>query len=245
MSCAGPAPRGGFPVARCLEEFALTTILLFVVVTVVRWLRDPVSPLYIADLAVALVAIGAISGCVLTALILSPLGKRSGGHMNPAVTVMMWLMRVFPGRNVLPYALAQLAGSAAGAALARFAWGPRVSAEGVDYAAVRPGPGWGPAAVFLAELGTTAALVLVIGFILTRRVHVHLLPYVIGLCVGLVIATLGSLSGGCLNPARQLGPAALSAETAALWIYLVAPLLGSVLGVAILRWHALSPPRRR
>ncbi|HEY4421650.1 MAG TPA: aquaporin, partial [Pseudonocardia sp.] len=43
------------------------------------------------------------SGVLLIALILSPPGRRSGGHMNPAVTIALWLMDVFPGLSVLPY----------------------------------------------------------------------------------------------------------------------------------------------
>jgi glycerol uptake facilitator protein/aquaporin Z len=76
--------------------------VLFLAVTIVRWLRDSGSPLYIADLNVALVVIGALSGTILAALILSPAGKRSGGHMNPAVTVALWAMGAFPGRRVVP-----------------------------------------------------------------------------------------------------------------------------------------------
>jgi glycerol uptake facilitator-like aquaporin len=103
-----PAPG---PLARAADEFALTTVLLFLAVTVIRWLRDPASALYIADLNVARAVIGALSGTILTALILTPPGRRSGGHMNPAVTVALCLMNVFPGRSVAPYVLAQLAGS--------------------------------------------------------------------------------------------------------------------------------------
>ena len=127
--------------ARAADEFVLTTVLLFLAVTVVRWLRDPGSPLYIADLDVALAVIGVLSGAILTGLIFTPPGRRSGGHMNPAVTVALWLMGVFPGRSVLPYVLAQLAGSAAGTG-SRRAWcgGPRSSLPSVAHAAIRPAP---------------------------------------------------------------------------------------------------------
>jgi hypothetical protein len=73
-------------------EFARTTILLFAVVTVVRWLRDPGSGLFIAHLCPALAAIGAITAVLLVTLIRSPPARGSGGHMNPAVTVAVWLL---------------------------------------------------------------------------------------------------------------------------------------------------------
>jgi glycerol uptake facilitator-like aquaporin len=121
------APYSRIPLARAADEFALTTVLLFIAVTIVRWLRDPASPLYIADLNVALAVIGVLSGAILTGLILAPAGRRSGGHMNPAVTVGLWLMGAFPGRSVPPYVLAQLAGSVAGTGLARLCGGMRPS----------------------------------------------------------------------------------------------------------------------
>jgi glycerol uptake facilitator-like aquaporin len=119
------------PLARALDEFELTTVLLFLAVTVVRWLRHPASPLFIPNLYVALAVVGFVSGAILTALIFTPPGRRSGGHMNPAVTITVWLVGVFPGRSVLPYVVAQLAGSVAGTALAP----PRLGIRG------HPSPG--------------------------------------------------------------------------------------------------------
>ncbi|QIY65903.1 MIP/aquaporin family protein [Streptomyces sp. RPA4-2] len=216
--------------ARAVDEFVLATALLFLAVTAVRWLRDPGSVLCVADLDVAITVIGAFSGIVLTVLILTPPGRRSGGHMNPAVTVSLWLMGAFPGRGVLPYVLAQLAGSAAGTGLARLVWGRPVTLPSVDYAAIGPAPAWQPSAVFLAEAGGMAAIVLVVGFLMAHTRFSHLLPYAIGLSVALVITLLGTRSGGSVNPARQLGPAVLAGRTEDLWIYLVAPVLGAALG---------------
>jgi len=153
--------------------------------------------------------------------------------MNPAVTVALWLMDVFPGRSVLPYVLAQLAGSAAGTGLGSLVWGRAVSFPQVDYAAITPAPTWQPASVFLAEAGSMIVLILIVGFILAHPGYTRLLPYAIGLSVGLVIAFLGPRSGGSINPARQFGPAALSGQTTDLWIYLLAPILGAVLGALV------------
>ncbi|HEV7708672.1 MAG TPA: aquaporin [Asanoa sp.] len=230
---------------RAVDEFALTTVLLFVAVTVIRWLRNPGSPLFIADLSTALVVIGVISGAVLTGLIITPIGRRCGGHMNPAVTVSLWLMGNFPGRRVVPYALAQLAGSVAGAGLALLAWGKAATHPMVAVGAIRPLASWQPEAVFAAEFGAMAAIVLVFAFFLVRHGLARLVPYVIGLSVGLVIAILGPLSGGSINPARQLGPAVLAGQTTDLWIYLVAPVLGAAAGSLIHRFIVRRSRRRR
>ncbi|MFF3055254.1 MIP/aquaporin family protein [Streptomyces sp. NPDC057909] len=227
--------------ARAADEFALTTVMLFLAVTVVMWLRDPDSALYVGDLDVALAVIGVVSGAILTGLIFSPPGRRSGGHLNPAVTVSLWLMGAFPGRSVVPYVLAQLAGSAAGTGLGRLVWGPAVSLPSVNYAAIVPAPTWHPASVFVAEAGSMTIIIVAVGFTMAHARLACLVPYVIGLSVALVIAVLGPRSGGSINPARQFGPAALAGQSADLWIYLVAPVLGAVLGTWL--HHLLS--RRR
>lgn len=220
--------------APAAEEFVLATVMLFLAVTIVRWLREPGSRLYIADLDTALGVIGVLSGAILTGLILSPLGKRSGGHLNPAVTVSLWLLGAFPGRSVLPYAVAQLAGSTAGTVLAREVWGNTVSAPHVDYAAIAPAPGWQPAAVFLAEAGSMAAIMLAVAYAAQPR-YARLVPYLIGAAVAVVIAFLGPRSGGSINPARQFGPAVLAGQTTDLWIYLLAPVAGAALGIGVHR----------
>ncbi|KAA0077258.1 hypothetical protein CIW52_32280 [Mycolicibacterium sp. P9-64] len=228
---AGRSGHGGW--ARAADEFVLTTVLLFGVVTMVRWLRDPASAAYIADIDVALAAIGLLSGIVVTTLMFSGPGKRSGAHMNPAVTVALWLMDALPGRSVPLYVAAQLVGSAVGTGLGRLAWGPAVALPSVAVAAIKPSPTWQAGSVFLAEAGAMFVLIVVAGFLMAHPRRIRLLPYAIGLAVGLVIALLGARSGGSINPARQFGPAALSGQTTDLWIYLTAPVLGAFLGAAV------------
>ncbi|MGW1887327.1 aquaporin [Streptomyces sp. NPDC001970] len=158
---------------------------------------------------------------------------RRGSGLPPCSRSAGWCITggsAFPGRDVVPYVLAQLAGSAAGTGLARLAWGRSVSLPSVDYAAIMPAPTWQPVSVFLAEARSMAAIVLVVGFLLAHTRFARLLPYAIGLSVALVIALLGTRSGGSINPARQLGPAAFAGQTTDLWIYPVAPILGEVLG---------------
>ncbi|GAA5022983.1 MIP/aquaporin family protein [Actinopolymorpha pittospori] len=249
VSTAPSLPRRHL-LAGAADEFVLTTVLLFLAVTIVRWSRDPGSLVYIADLNAALAVIGGLSGAILTGLILTPPGRRGGGHMNPAVTVALWLMGAFPGRGVLPYVLAQLAGSAAGTGLARLAWGPAVDLPSVAYAAIRPALSWQPVAVFLGETASMAVLILLVGFLMVRSRYARLVPYAIGASVGLVIALLGPRSGGSINPARQFGPAALSGQTLDLWIYLVAPILGAALGawahnLLTRRFHGHRPRGQR
>ncbi|WP_328617055.1 MIP/aquaporin family protein [Amycolatopsis sp. NBC_00355] len=226
-------------------EGVLTAVLMFVVVTVTRWLLDPTSPVYVADLRLALAVIGGLVALVLLGLILSPPGRRSGAHLNPAVSVALWLMRAFPGRAVLPYAVAQLLGALAGTALARLAWGPVLDAAALSGGLAQPAPGLPVPAIFAIEALSFAAVTLLVGFFLVHPEYVRPMPYAVAAAVGLIIALLGPISGGAANPARQLGPALVSGNTANLWAYLTAPLLGAALGALAHRFlipHC-APPR--
>src|ERR1700686_4189855 len=78
-------------------ELILTSTLLFGVTTIVRFVVGP-SPISRAfpQLHVELLIVGAAVGLLLTGLIKSPLGKISGGHMNPAISLAMGRFGVFP-----------------------------------------------------------------------------------------------------------------------------------------------------
>jgi glycerol uptake facilitator-like aquaporin len=214
-------------------EFVLTSVLLFIVVTVVRLFRDPSSDVYIASLRPALAVLAAITGVVLAALILSPLGRRSGGHMNPSVTVAVWLMDVFPGADVIPYIAAQLAGSLAGVGLARLVWGPSIGSKMISFAALGPKDGVNEPTVFLCECGYMIVLTVMVGFFLAYPTYNRWLPGAIALAVAILIFFLGPITGGVDNPSRQFGPAVLAEKGTDLWIYLTAPIVGAVLGASL------------
>ncbi|MBD0676688.1 MIP/aquaporin family protein [Streptomyces sp. CBMA156] len=228
---------------RAAHEFGLTGLLLFLVVTAMRWLLAPDSPIAIGNRDLAPAVLGALVGALLTALILSPSGRYSGGHLNPAVTVALWLLGAFPGRAVLPYIAAQATGALAGTALGGLVWGAAARHAPIAYSAVAPAPTWNAAAVLTAEAGAIVVVTLMLGAFLRRPASLRLLPYAVGLATALIIASLGPRSGGSANPARQFGPALLSGNTTDLWIYLLAPVIGAFIGAGL--WHALAAPARR
>ncbi|MEU1598834.1 aquaporin [Streptomyces sp. NPDC005708] len=231
-SATAPADRPLYGLADAAWEFVLTTVLLYCVVTAARWLTSPDSPLAVGNTRAATAIVGVVVGIVLVVLITSPPGRCSGAHMNPAISLALWLMGAFPGRYVPAYAAAQLAGSVAGTALGRLCWGPVISRPSMRYAAVHPNPAWNTAALVVAEGGCLMLVVLMVGFFLARPAISRWLPYAVGVATALIIIVLGQLSGGSANPARQLGPALLSGGTRLLWVYLVAPLIGASLGAA-------------
>ncbi|MFK0258475.1 aquaporin [Streptomyces sp. NPDC090445] len=214
-------------------EFALTTGLLFIVVTTARWMAGPGTPLagLLPTLASQLVVMGLLVGVIVTAVLGPSMRHETAGHLNPAVSIGLWLLRFFPGKAVLPFVVAQLAGSVAGVALADLVWGD--AARKVGYAVLTPARGWGSGAVFAVEAAAMAVIMLIVAFFGTRPPLLRFLPPVIGTCVTAAIVFLGPLSGGGVNPARQLGPAVFSASTGHLWAYLLAPVVGAAVAAAL------------
>jgi glycerol uptake facilitator-like aquaporin len=216
-------------------EAVLTTALLFGVATAVRWVIGP-SPVSraIPGIHVELLLVGVVVGLLLAGLILCPLGHASGGHLNPAISLAMWRLGVFPGRSVLLYWVAQLIGSLLGVLLARAVWGPAVARPPVAYAALRPAPGWSNAMVFGVEGASMAAIIVLVGTFLSVPRLAPKVPWLVGGLIGAAIAGLGTVTGGCVNPARQIGPAVFAGQFGFLTAYLLAPLAGAVLATWLL-----------
>lgn len=211
-------------------EFLLTFCLLFGVTSIVRWVIGP-SPIsrIIPQIQSELLIVGASAGILIAGLIVSPPGRTTGGHMNPAISLAMWRFGVFPGAGVVPYIVAQLLGSILGVVVARAVWGPVVAEPPVAYAVLQPGPGWSSVTLFVAETLSMAIIVLVVGVCLAVPRLAPFVPWIVGGAIGLAIAILGTSTGGSVNPARQFGPAALSGQTRFLWVYLLAPIAGAML----------------
>jgi glycerol uptake facilitator-like aquaporin len=225
------------------SEFAGTAILLFAGVTIARWLFAPDSALSraVPDTQWRMVIVGVAIGAVLALLIVSPLGRRSGGHLNPAITIAFWGLGAFPRTDVLGYIAAQLAGSVVGTALARPVWGPTVTPRPVSFGLIQPAAGVTRPEVFLAEAASVGLLVVVVAFLLASPRLARWTPWVVGATVGLIIAATGVTTGGSFNPARALGPAVLSGNLDYLLCYLIAPMVGAVL-VTTVRSRTGRPP---
>jgi glycerol uptake facilitator protein/aquaporin Z len=213
----------------------LTTVLLFAVATVVRWTigASPISRA-IPGIHLELLVVGVVVGLLLAGLILSPFGKASGGHINPAISLAMWRFGTFPGRAVAPYVTAQLAGSLLGVLLARIAWGPPVGRPPVVYSCLRPATGWSNFELFPVETASMALIIVLVGAFLSVPRLTSRVPWLVGGLIGGVIAGLGTVTGGSVNPAREFGPAVFAGEFGFLATYLVAPLVGAVVATWLL-----------
>jgi len=152
------------------------------------------------------------------------LGHVSGAHFNPAVTIAFVLSRHFPLSRAVLYLAAQFSGAIVAAALLRASLG-----DVADVGATLPAGSDGQS--FLWEAVLTFFLMLVIMAVATDTRSVgEAAAIAIGGTVGLDAMFGGPVSGASMNPARSLGPALVSGETRALWVYLTAPLVGAALG---------------
>src|SRR5262249_54256144 len=140
-------------------ELILTVILLFGVTSIVRWVIGPsLISRVIPQIHAELLIVSAAVALLLAGLILSPPGRASGGHMNPAISLAMWRFGVFPGAGVLPYTIAQLLGSVVGVLAARVVWGQVIAEQPVVYSALQPGALWSIAQLFASETWSIAAV---------------------------------------------------------------------------------------
>lgn len=173
-------------------------------------------------------------GLVIT-LVVASSGHLGGAHINPAVTLGFWSVRLFPGRDVLPYIIAQCVGAVAASALLLWLLGPVGNMGATIPALAIPQS-------FVVEFGYTALLGFVImGVATDERSPAAVAPFAIGATVFAGALVTGPLTGGSFNPARSLGPAVVGGIWMSHWLYWAAPIFGMLLGMHTYNW--LRPAR--
>ena len=167
-------------------------------------------------------------GLIVLAMIYT-LGDISGAHINPAVTIGFWAARRFDARSVLPYLASQCAGAFVASITLRLLF-PTDLMLGATI------PAGSSIQSFILELILTALLMFVILGVSTGAREKGITA---GIAIGSVIALeamfAGPICGASMNPARSLGPAVVSLHLQSLWIYLLAPTVGAVVGVLACR----------
>lgn len=167
-------------------------------------------------------------GLMVMAVILF-MGKVSGAHLNPAVSVAFALRRDFPWRRVPAYAVAQLAGASLAALFLQAV--VHVSAK---YGSNYPAASSSALDAFLMEAVLTLGLVSVILGTASGAQQVGLFGAIgVGAYIALAGLWASPLSGGSMNPARTFGPDLVSAHFTNYWVYVVGPLAGAILAVGV------------
>jgi aquaporin Z len=214
-------------------ELAGTAILMLGGLSAVALDFGRGSPVAAAIPAVSprLLLTGALFAATGSLVAISPLGRLSGAHVNPAVTVAFWLTRQVHPHDLAGYLAAQFGGALIGVGVWRLAWGSQ--AESVMGGVTAPGPGVLPWQAVAIEALMTAILVLTIFLFVSKPRLMRWTPLAVWLVVTVLVWQGALLTGTSLNPARSLGPAVIRGSYSSIWIYFLGPLLGAAVAAGL------------
>nr|AJI43709.1 NOD26-like intrinsic protein [Hevea brasiliensis] len=210
------------PARMVLAEMMGTFVLMFCVCGIIGTTQ-------ITRGQVALLEYASTAGLSVIVLVFA-LGPISGAHVNPAVTIAFAAFGHFPWSRVPFYVLAQIVGSI----LATYV-GKCVYDIKPELMVTQPLQDCNSA--FWVEFIATFIIMFLIASLTYQTSVGHLSGFIVGLSIGLAVLITGPLSGGSLNPARSLGPAIISWNFKDIWVYITAPVIGSLAGA--LMFHAL------
>lgn len=216
---------------------------------------------FIATFALVFVGIGSIitvgneanGGGILTvafafgialACMVSAFGHISGGHVNPAVTIGLWLTNRIRLGEALAYIVSQCVGAIVGILALQLTLGETML-KLVDYGVPKYNPDNTTllGAVLLEAITTFFLMTVVFGTAVDRRA-----PKVAGLFIGLTVTfgilVSGQITGGCMNPARYLGPAVFHGDFSQAVVFFAGPILGASIA-ALLYHHVLIPTEEK
>jgi aquaporin Z len=202
-------------------------IFMLSAATMTATLEHPASPVHalLPSAVMRRMLMGLAMGLTAMAIVYSPWGRRSGAHINPAVTLTFFRLGKISGHDAAWYACAQFIGGVLGIATAASLLHHWIADPHVNFVATLPGAR-GTEVAFIAEMSISFLLMLVI---LSASNHPRLAPFT-GVIVGVLVASFitfeAPLSGMSMNPARTFGPDLVGDVWRGLWIYFVAPPLG-------------------
>ncbi len=220
-------------------EFAGTALLLLVGLSVViaDFGQGSPIPALLPDAGTRRLVTGFLFGTTGALIALSPLGKASGAHLNPVVTLAFWLMGRMKLRHAAAYLACQFAGAAAGC-VPLLAWG--ATGRSVSFGATLPGAGYGHAGALLGEIATTFALIMGLFLFLRHERIRRFTPALFPPLYAIMVWLEAPVSGTSTNPARSFGPAVVSGAWDGWWIYWLGPLAGMLAAVAVYKRAGLE-----
>jgi aquaporin Z len=221
------------------SEFAGTALLISVGLSIVILDFSPngIVSSYIPSPGLRRLLTGFLFGATGGLIAVSPVGKVSGAHINPVVTMAFWLKRKLSTGHALGYILAQLAGGIAGAGPLML-WGK--AGKSVHFGATLPGKAYTAWEATLGETGATCALIALLFLFLGHKPIRKFTPLLFPFLYAVLVYLEAPLSGTSTNPARSLGPEVISWAFGPWWIYWAGPALGTLLGLSIHRLGRLK-----
>lgn len=202
------------------------------------WLFDPAYPALhlLAGSALRRLLMGIAMGATAILIIHSPMGKRSGAHFNPAITMTYLRLGKIAIWDAVFYVIFQFLGGAFGVAVSAIILGAAIAVPSVDYAVTVPGA-HGTAAAFFAELFMAGLLMAVVLWFSNRPSFAPYSSHLVGILIMFYILLFEPVSGFSINPARTTGSAIFAHVWTAVWIYFVAPYAGMMIAAEIYVRH--------
>lgn len=225
-----------------LTEASLLAMFMVSACGFVCLIQHPASPVRkrVHSATARRVLIGLAMGLTAVTLIRSPLGQRSGAHMNPSVTITYATLGKVAPWDAVFYVLAQFLGGVAGVAVASLLLRPWVRDDSVDHAPTLPGR-WGPGAAWAAEVVIAFGMMAMVLITSNSAQLAPYTPFIAGTLVALYISVEAPVSGMSLNPARSLGSWVFARQRRSLWVYFTAPPLGMLAAAgAYAQWQGLA-----
>ncbi len=172
------------------------------------------------------VGIAIVFGLIVMAMILS-FGHISGAHINPAVTIALYVAGRFKLENIVPYVFAQLGGACLASLILKYLF-PANEFLGATM------PKGSDIQSYVLEFILTLLLMLVILTSTQKKDHSLLIPALaIGGTVGLEALFAGPICGASMNPARSISPALIGGHFQSLWVYIFGPVTGALAAVFV------------
>lgn len=189
-------------------------------------------------------AIAFAFGLVIVAMAYS-IGKVSGCHINPAVSLAMWLTDRMNTEDLVGYVVAQFIGGFCGAGVLAFILGS-TKALGANGFGTLSAMNINMMQAVVIEAILTFVFVLVVLSVTFKKEESNIAGIVIGLTLTLVHILGIPFTGTSVNPARSLGPALLTGGTALsqVWVFILAPLIGAAIAAMVFK-YLIDPDKRK
>lgn len=227
-----------------IEAFLAATLMFCVEIFVVA-LQHPAYPAHeiIVVPWMRRATMGVLMGIVVALLCVSPWGKRSGAHFNPAVTLAFWSIDKTKTIDAICYIVSQFLGALAGIVLASMLTGDAMAHPDVDFAVTTVGA-CGASWAFAAEFGMSFLLMGSILWLSARPKLSGHTPTLAGALIAFFITVESPLSGMSINPTRTLSSAIMAGHVERLWLYCLAPVGGMFTVAMIYRFRRRRPTLR-
>jgi aquaporin Z len=189
-------------------EFTEMGVYLFFTCGFATLLQHPGSPIrrLLPNEIVRRACFGISVGTTIVAVVLTPWGKQSGGHINPSMMITFYRLGKMEFWDAIFYGLAQFVGATAGVVIATLLLLGAPGHPTVRYAATLPGV-YGVGVAFTAEVVISFVLMLTVLFASNHNLLSRYTPYFVGALYAIFITLETPLSGMSMNPARTFGSA--------------------------------------